>query len=250
MQIKNKTVIVTGAAGGIGSALVDGFVSEGAGKVVACDLPSERLNSMGARAPCIIGHALDVTDQSAVDHCANLFLEAEIIVNCHGLVVHEGYLAADNIAAFRKEMDVNYWGQVMMCRAFAPIVEANGGGAIINFLSPLAYVTFPFTAGYCATKAACRVLTEALRAELGPKGTLIMSVCPGTIDTGMMVNLNIPKSGPDTVATAVMQALKDGEVDVWAGEGAQDMKAMLEKDPEGLKAQAATMLTVDILNRS
>lgn len=248
MEVLGKVVVISGAAGGIGSALVDAFLSAGAERILACDLPGERLSALASRSSRILAHPLDVTDPDRVSALATSCPEVQILVNCHGLVIHEGLLAANDIVSFRREMDVNYWGQLMLCRAFAPVVVRNGGGAIINFLSPLGYVTFPFCASYCATKAACRALTEALRAELRPNGTLVMSVCPGAIDTPMMTNLHVPKSDPATVADAVVEGLRAGLEDVWAGEGAAEMKAALDENPAAVRAQAASIITIKDLH--
>ena len=109
-------------------------------------------------------------------------------------------------------------------------------------------MTFPFLAPYCASKAACRALTEAMRAELAESGTLVMAVLPGTIDTPMMTNLHVPKSGPQTVAQAVVAALRDGQEEVWAGEGAAEMRAMLLEQPDVLKANAAKQLRLADIN--
>ncbi|MCJ8159008.1 SDR family NAD(P)-dependent oxidoreductase [Sphingomonas sp. LaA6.9] len=245
MNIDGKTALVTGAAGGIGRALVLELLDNGASKIIACDLDRKQLNDIAARDTRVVPQELDVTDEAEVARVAAAHGDVDLLINCHGIVVHENYLAAATLGAFRKEMDVNYWGQLLLCRAFAPVVNRNAGGAIVNFLSPLAFVTFPFCAAYCATKAACRVLTDAMRAELGPKGVLVMAVCPGTIDTGMMSNLDIPKSPPEGVAKAVVEGLSSDETEVWAGEGAQDMRQRLRDDPEALQAEAAKWLRLE-----
>jgi len=247
MQISGKVVLITGAAGGIGKALVQEALANDANTVEACDRSADALAAVARLNPQRIRtHVLDVTNETAVTQLAEKCPQTEILINCHGVVVHESYLEAGTIDAFRSEMEINYWGQVLMCRAFAPIVSKSGGGAIANFLSPLAYITFPFTAAYCATKAACRVLTEAMRAELSPKGTLVMAVFPGAIDTQMMTNLDIPKSPPGVVAKAVMKGIVADEKEVWAGASAEDMRLRLRDDPEAFKAEAALWLRLKV----
>ena len=251
MRIEGRTALVTGAAGGIGGALVDALLAAGVGPVIACDLDADHLSSVVERAPDrISAHVLDVTDEPAVDAAALAHHDVSILINCHGIVVHESVIEARSVKRFRREMDVNYWGQVNMCRAFAPVLSRAPKSALVNFLSPLAYVTFPFLAPYCATKAACRVLTEAMRAELAEAGTQVMAVFPGTIDTGMMTKLNVPKSPPSVVASAVIAGLRDGREEVWAGESAAEMRSMLKQDPAGLRASAAKQLRVSNLNNA
>lgn len=243
MEVAGKIALVTGAAGGIGAALVEALLRAGASKVIACDLDEAGLRQLAGRAPQRIApHLLDVTDETAVQALAAHAGDVGIVINCHGLVIHESYLESESIDGFRKEMEVNYWGQVLMCRAFAPIVGVNGGGAIANFLSPLALATHPFCGNYCATKAACRALTDGMRAELAGQGTLVVSVFPGAIDTGMMTKLDIPKSEPAIVAQGVVDAIAAGHTECWVGETAPEFRDQWRVDPTPLIAEAAKYL--------
>lgn len=243
MDIAGKVALVTGAAGGIGGALVEALLAAGAARVIACDLGEAGLRQLAARDRArIVPRLLDVTDEEAVAALAAEAADASIVINCHGVVIHESYLESASIAGFRKEMEVNYWGQVLMCRAFAPIVGRNGGGAIANFLSPLALATHPFCGNYCATKAACRALTDGMRAELAGQGTLVVSVFPGAIDTGMMTKLDIPKSDPALVARGVVDAIAAGETECWVGETAPEFRDQWRVDPAPLIAEAAKYL--------
>jgi NAD(P)-dependent dehydrogenase (short-subunit alcohol dehydrogenase family) len=240
MNLVDKVALVTGAAGGIGQAVVAELLGASLRKVVACDLDLAPLSqSSGVSAGRIETLRLDVTSETDVAAAARDCSDINILINCHGIVVHAGYMEAASISAFRREMDVNYWGQVLMCRAFAPILGRNGGGALVNFLSPLAYITMPFCGSYCASKAASRALTEAMRAELAAQGTAVMSVCPGATDTRMLAHMNIPKSAPEVVAKAVIEGLRTGENEVWAGEGAAKMRRQLREEPELFAQQAA-----------
>jgi NAD(P)-dependent dehydrogenase (short-subunit alcohol dehydrogenase family) len=249
MMIQDRTALVTGASGGIGSALVDHLLGAGIARVLACDLNTDALSLIGRRSPeRITAFALDVTDEGAVVAAAEKYPDVDMLINCHGVAVQQSYLEVTSLRAFRHEMEVNYWGQVLMCRAFAAALSRPGGRALVNVLSPLAHVTLPFVAPYCATKAACRALTDAMRAELASAGTLVMAVYPGSIDTPMMTHVNVPKSSPATVARAVVAGLREGLQEVWAGEGSEEMRAMLQADPAGLFAAAAKQLRLSDVN--
>lgn len=243
MEIAGAVALVTGASGGIGRALVSALIDAGVGKVIACDLNLETLREVESLAlgRCEI-QAFDVTDEEAVQRIASACDDVSLLINCHGLVIHESYLEATGVAGFRKEMEVNYWGQVLMCRAFAPIVGKNGGGVIANFLSPLALATHPFCGNYCASKAACRALTDAMRAELAEQGTLVVSIFPGAIDTQMMTKLDMPKSQPEEVATGVIAAIKARETECWVGETAPEFRDQWKVDPAPLIAEAGKYL--------
>lgn len=243
MDIVGAVALVTGATGGIGRSLVSTLLEAGARKVIACDLDEAALGEIERSAPgrCET-HAFDVTDEEAVKRIAAACGDVSLLINCHGLVIHESYLEAAGVDGFRKEMEVNYWGQVMMCRAFAPIVGKNGGGAIANFLSPLALATHPFCGNYCASKAACRALTDAMRAELAEQGTLVVSIFPGAIDTQMMTKLDMPKSQPAEVAAGVVAAIIAGDTECWVGETAPEFRDQWRIDPSPLVAEAAKYL--------
>jgi NAD(P)-dependent dehydrogenase (short-subunit alcohol dehydrogenase family) len=257
MKVEGRVALVTGASGGIGGALVQSLLNAGVKRVIACDLDGVGLAKL-QRSPDerITAYPLDVTDDIAVAAAAEDFPDVEILINCHGVAVQQSFLEAATLAAFRREMEVNYWGQVLMCRAFAPVLARNDGGALANVLSPLAHVTYPWLGPYCASKAACRALTDAMRAELAEAGTLVMAVYPGIIDTAMMANVNIPKGAPETVAEAVVAGLERGSKEVWAGAGAEETRVMLRDDPASLIEEAAKVLrladinTADVLQAS
>jgi short-subunit dehydrogenase len=82
-------------------------------------------------------------------------------------------------------MEVNYFGLLRMCRAFAPILAANGGGTLINVLSILSRVAHPAVGSYSASKAAAFSLTQAVRAELQAQGTRVIGVLPAYVATDM-----------------------------------------------------------------
>lgn len=251
MNLDNKTVVLTGASGGIGLALVEALLQAGTGKLIAADIQTSGLDHLTTSEPGkIIAKSLDVTDETAVHDLARQFPDADVVINCHGVVVHESVLEASETAAFRREMEVNYWGQVHMCRAFAPGLKTRNAGAIVNFLSPLAFITFPFLAPYCASKAACRVLTEALRAEFAQSDVLVMAAFPGSIETPMMRNVAVAKSSPGEVAQAIVDGLVNNHEEVWAGEGAEEMRLMLEQDPAAIRAVAATRLRLSDVNEA
>lgn len=243
MRIAGKVALVTGASGGIGSALVATLLQAGAAKVHACDIGQAGLKELAQRDPERIAmHVLDVTDEQAVRAVAKQASDVSVLINCHGVVIHESYFEASDLSGFRQEMEVNYWGQLLMCLAFAPIVGRNGGGVIANFLSPLALATHPFCGNYCASKAACRALTDGMRAELKEQGTLVVSVFPGAIDTPMMARVDMPKSQPATVASGVVMAIEADETECWVGETAPEFRDQWRIDPAPLIEVAAQCL--------
>ena len=129
-------------------------------------------------------------------------------------------------------MQTNYFGTLRMCRAFAPVLAANGGGAIVNMLSVTSFYTNPFNASYGASKAAGWSLTNGVRLELHHQGTLVVAVHAGFIDTDMAALTNAPKASPESVAQQVFDAVEADQVEVLADERTRTIKAELSRDQE------------------
>lgn len=139
-------------------------------------------------------------------------------------------------------MEVNYFGTLMMCQAFAPILKQNGGGVIVNVLSILAQAISPLIGTYSAAKSAALALTKGVRAELAAQGTLVVAVMPGTIDTEMSKDYAGAKVSPVEVVQATLQAIIDGIEDIYPGEQATTTAAQLLKNPKTIEKQMAALL--------
>ena len=146
--------------------------------------------------------------------------------------------------AARAELEVNYLGLIATTQAFAPVLAANGGGAIVNMLSVTSFYTNPFNASYGASKAAGWSLANGVRLELHHQGTLVVAVHAGFIDTDMAALVDAPKLSPESVAEQVFAAapfltrhghtaaVEAGQVEVLADERTRFVKASLPHDQE------------------
>src|SRR5215470_15963024 len=166
MEISGSTALVTGANRGIGAAIVNALVAAGAARVYA---GMRTALDVSPSAPNIIHIKLDITDAAQVAAAAQACGDVQILVNNAGIGLFQPLVAAADPNASELEMRVNYLGPLAMCRAFAPILGRNGGGAIVNVLSILARVAVPVAGSYCASKAAAYSLTQAIRGELAPR---------------------------------------------------------------------------------
>src|SRR5262249_31598163 len=119
-----------------------------------------------------------------------------------------------------------------MCRAFAPVLIANGGGAIVNMLSVSSFYTNPFDASYGASKAAALSLTNGVRVELNRHGTQVVAVHASFVDTEMAAATSEPKVSPESVARQAFDALQAGEIEVLVDERTRFVKASLAHDHE------------------
>ncbi|MGI8448627.1 MAG: SDR family NAD(P)-dependent oxidoreductase [Streptosporangiaceae bacterium] len=129
-------------------------------------------------------------------------------------------------------METNYFGTLSMCRAFAPALAANGGGAIVNMLSVTSFYTNPLDASYGASKAAGWSLTNGIRIELHHQGTLVVAVHASFIDTDMAALAEAPKISPESVARQICDAVEAGQVEVLADDRSRFVKASLSRDLE------------------
>src|SRR5205823_12653982 len=103
----------------------------------------------------------------------------------------------------------------------------NGGGALVNMLSALSWVSSPGTAGYCASKSAMWSATNALRLELQQQGTLVTAVHAGYLDTDMAASVDAPKTSPDVIARLTMEAIEAGDFEVLGDDVSRRVRAGL-----------------------
>ncbi|MBO0838284.1 MAG: SDR family NAD(P)-dependent oxidoreductase, partial [Actinobacteria bacterium] len=140
-------------------------------------------------------------------------------------------LAAPEINSARAEMDTNYFGTLRMCRAFAPVLAANGGGALVNILSIVSWFANPQNSSYCASKSAAWSLTNAARIELRRQGTLVTGVFAGVIDTEMGAAFpHLPKISPQSVVDQTLDGIEAGAEEVLCDDRTRSVKAALPDD--------------------
>jgi len=211
IQIKDATILVTGANRGIGRAYVEAGLELGAKKIYACSRDIGKLADLVSADPQrVTALELDVTDKKQIENAAMAAGDVTLVVNNAGLSAYSGFTVNHNLQGAQKEMDVNYFGMLNMSIAFAPVLKQNGGGALVNIISVGGLSNFPFAATYCASKAAAHSLTQGLRAELSGQGTFVAGVYPGPVDTDMAAGVDMEKETPGQVALSTYKALEEG----------------------------------------
>ncbi|MGW1541271.1 SDR family oxidoreductase [Streptomyces sp. NPDC002309] len=224
MDIAGSVALVTGANRGIGRAFTRALVRHGAAKVYA-----------GARDPAsvtdpdVVPLRLDVTDERDVAAAAAAAGDVSIVINNAGTGGAAAHLLKGPLDGARQAMDVNYFGTWAVSRAFAPILARNGGGALVNMLSLASWASDPAFPGYAASKAAQWSLTDALRQSLHTRGTLVVAVHAGFVDTELSAWTDSPKISADSVAELTMDALAGDRFEVLADEGTRRVKAALSQ---------------------
>jgi NAD(P)-dependent dehydrogenase (short-subunit alcohol dehydrogenase family) len=231
MNVKGSTAFVTGANRGLGLAFAQTLLASGARKVYAAARDPSSI-----KIPGIIPIKLDVTHPDDVAAAAKACGDVDLVINNAGILRNTPILSEGDE---RAEMETNYFGTLAVSRAFAPILKANGGGAIVNVLSVLSWISLPGTALYSASKAAAWSLTNALRSELREQKTLVVALHVGYMDTDMTKDVDSPKSNPADVAQQVMRALQEGREEVLADGISQQVKSGLSANPPVYIGRAA-----------
>jgi len=243
MDIEGSVAFVTGANRGLGKAFVEGLLNAGAARIYAASRARDTLDEIARIHPGrVVPIVLDVTDSTAVRSAAKYAGDINLLINNAGVAHFEGFISADNLAAARAEMNVNYFGSLDVIRAFAPILKANGGGAIVQVSSIAGMVTFPVVGSYSASKAAVNTMIKGVRAELATQGTAVMGVYPGVIDTEMSDRFDAPGVPPEDIVNASLEAVIKGNEDVFPDAMSQDLHRQLLLDPKMVEQQFAQML--------
>ena len=233
-RVQGCVALVTGANRGLGWAYCQGLLDAGAAKVYGAARDPAAVRSVDPR---LVPVRLDVTSAqdilAASDQCPDITL----LVNNAGILRNSPMLGAGAEAAARLEMETNFFGVLSMARQFAPRLGENGGGAIVNVLSVASWFTNPFMATYCASKAAAEVVTDAIRMQLRPQGTLVLGVYAGYIDTDMAAGVAQPKTSPQQVVARTLSALDSGVERVFADLRAYDIDRRVRTDREALDAE-------------
>jgi len=227
MRIDGSVALVTGANRGLGQAFTRELVSRGAARVYGAARHPDAVTEPG-----VIPVALDITDADRVSQVAQQCADVSLLVNNAGVLRYSTFINAPSLDAARAEMEVNYFGTLSMCRAFAPVLAGNGGGAIVNMLSVTSFYTNLIDASYGASKAAEWSLTNGVRLELHHQGTLVVAVHASFIDTDMAALASAPKDSPESVARQAFDAVEAGLVEVLADERSRTIKSQLSRDQE------------------
>lgn len=228
VNVKGSTVVVTGGQRGLGKAIVEEFLAQGAAKVYATARSPKPSDD-----PRLVSVELDVTDAASVAALAVTGADADIVVNNAGVLGAPQLLSAD-IEEIRAVFETNYFGLLRVTQAFAPVLAKNGGGALVDIASVLSWV--PGFGAYGDSKAAVWSTTNSLRLELEKQGTLVTAVHLGYTDTDMATDFDVPKNAPSDVAREIVSGIQRGDTEVLADDLTRQVKASLSGPVEALRA--------------
>jgi NAD(P)-dependent dehydrogenase (short-subunit alcohol dehydrogenase family) len=225
MKINGSIALVTGANRGLGRRFAQQLLDRGAARVYATARESGRIDIPGAEVL-----ALDITDPASVAAAAEAAADVTLLINNAGVSTAQDLVTGD-LAQIRLELDTNVLGTLSVVRAFAPRLAAAGGGAILNVLSRMSWLSYPGANSYAVAKAAEWSLTNGIRLELAAQGTQVTGLAMSATDTDMMAGWDIPKNDPADVVRQALDGLEAGHLEIIADRDTALAKAALGADP-------------------
>ncbi|CAN5163207.1 SDR family oxidoreductase [soil metagenome] len=222
--LQGSVVLVTGANGGMGGEFVRQALERGATKVYASARSPQDWDD-----PRIVALTLDTTDETSASAAAVTAADATIVINNAG-TYPSAPLSTAPMDDIRAAMETNFFGSIIVARAFAPVLATHGGGALVNVGSMLGWMA-GFGA-YSASKAALWSATNSLRLELAGQDTHVMGLYMGPVDTPMLAHRDINKSDPADIVRAAYDGLEAGAYEVLADQMTIDTKAGLSDSIE------------------
>lgn len=219
MEVRDNVFVVTGAGNGIGRQVVLELLRRG-GRVAAADrdraglVETERLAGAADRLSL---HEIDLAVPAAVDRLATDVQAAhgrvDGVLNVAGIIQPFVTVADLELADIEKVMAVNFWAVVHVTRAFLPLLRQRPAAALVNVSSMGAFVAVPGQTAYGASKAAVKLFTEGLYAELHGTPVAVTAVYPGAIATDIAahsgVHVNIGSDSPPMSMTSAEQAARE-----------------------------------------
>ena len=240
MQITSATAFVTGANRGIGRALVDQLLASGVKRIYATARTGSEAETLSAVSTRVTGLVLDVTDSAQIASAAARAGDVTLLINNAGVLDFGTFLDAQR-PQIDRNFATNFYGTLDTTRAFVPVLEANGGGTVVNLLTLVALASMPGLSVYIASKAAAWSMTQSWRASLAGKNIKVMGVFPGAVDTDMLAGVEMPKTSANDVARAIVQGISGDEEDVFPDPMSANLYAQWKQDHKAIEHQFATM---------
>lgn len=250
MNLANKVVVVTGGGGGIGRQLVVQLVAKGA-RVAAVDIKedalSETVNLVGSQQDSVSTHIVDISNREAVEALPDAVIAAHGAVDCliNNAGIIQPFVRLNDLEYkdIERVLNVNLYGVIYMTKAFLPHLLARPEAHIVNVSSMGGFFPVPGQSLYGASKAAVKLMTEGLYAELLETNVGVTTVFPGAIATGIAENSgiemqgrdesesNFPQTSAEDAAQTIIDGIEQNKFQVYIGRDASMMNIFYRLSP-------------------
>ncbi|WP_431090622.1 SDR family oxidoreductase [Paenibacillus sp. 8b26] len=217
MDISKQVAIVSGSNRGLGKHLALELLARGA-KVYAGARNPESVDLPGA-----IPLQLDITDPKSVVAAAEIAGDVTLLINNAGSATGASLLTGE-LDDIHLEFDTHVFGTLSMIRTFAPVIEKNGGGSILNILSVLSWINIGEGGAYSAAKSAQWGVTNALRLELAAKNVRVAGLHVAFMDTDMTAGIQAPKSSPKDIARTAIDGIEADLYEIVADDTSREVQ--------------------------
>ena len=232
MNLENKTILITGANGGVGMATLQYALAHNAKKIYATARDTSALEAFAQAHSNVVVHRLDITNKTQVHQLSQSIEDLDLLINTAG--VNSGKRVFDETTI---DFHVNVQGTMNVCQALTPKMKK--GAALVNITSIVALVNLPIMGLYAASKSALHSLTQALRAELTSQEIEVYEVLAGPIDTKMTEGQEMPKTSPEAIADAMFAGIAAKEYEIYPDDFAKMIHQKFLADPRAVEAEFA-----------
>lgn len=186
MKLQNKTILITGGTSGIGFELARQLLQRG-NTIIVTGRDLEKLEATKKALPGVHGIQSDVSDPIAIkalhDSVLTKFPALDVLINNAGIMRNLDLNKTRALTDVTREIEINLSGPIRMVQQFLPHLKTRPGSAIVNVSSGLAFVPFPMSPVYCATKAALHSYSQSLRIQLEGTGVTVIELAPPVVET-------------------------------------------------------------------